>query len=217
MQFRVVRGYLIMLTFLVTGIYSVPAQNGKLKSFGELPGPEKGWVITHPFKASKAHLISVEAMEVSKEMEALLGKDYQGGAIDAFRHTYWMARLTQEIGEKAAASLGYAHEKGNRKDFKKGRLEDGGVADAVSEKMDLWNNKTGRNIACNHPDANKEDLIRIITTSLKNGELKMILKDQKGNYLDQNGRIIQSHLLLEWENPKVLIDSELKVNSEIRN
>jgi len=45
----------------------------------------------------------------------LLDGDASGGQVDAFRHAYWMARLHQEIGKRAAFSLGKSHEKENWK------------------------------------------------------------------------------------------------------
>ena len=46
-----------------------------------------------------------------------IGDDNNGGALDAFKHAFWMARLTQGIGHRASLSLGKAHEKGNYKAF----------------------------------------------------------------------------------------------------
>ena len=65
------------------------------KSFFELSGPKKTWVLLHPFKATKALKISHEARSVSDSIKTtnLLDGDAAGGQVDAFRHAYWMARL----------------------------------------------------------------------------------------------------------------------------
>ena len=83
------------------------------KSFFELSGPKKTWVLFHPFKAVKSLEISKEATKVADSIKKtnLLDGVAAGGQVDAFRHEYWMARLHQEIGKFAACSLGKAHEK----------------------------------------------------------------------------------------------------------
>ena len=87
----------------------------KLKqSLSKLSKPERKWVIFHPFKAKRAYAVSVEAQLVKdsiKRLNTVVGKDNNGGKLDAFKHSYWMARLTQDIGERAAYTLGKAHEK----------------------------------------------------------------------------------------------------------
>tara|TARA_R110002073_G_scaffold57778_4_gene146699 strand:+ start:112056 stop:112466 length:411 start_codon:yes stop_codon:yes gene_type:complete len=115
----------------------------KLKqSFSKLSPPEKSWVVFHAFKAKKAYSISLEAERVKDSMNghASVGSDPNGGKLDAFKHSYWMARLTQNIGKNAAHSLGEAHEKGNYKTYKKRKLEDGFLPDKQSSEMDLFNN-----------------------------------------------------------------------------
>ena len=91
------------------------------KSFFDLSGPKRTWVLFHPFKAFKSLRISKETNRVSDSIRKtnLLDGDASGGQVDAFRHAYWMARLHQEIGKSAARSLGKAHEKENYLTYKK--------------------------------------------------------------------------------------------------
>ena len=109
------------------------------KSFFDLSGPKRTWVLFHPFKAKKSLKISQEANKVADSIAKtnLLDGDGSGGQVDAFRHAYWMARLRQEIGKRAARSLGKAHEKENYLTYKKRKLEDGVVPDEISSTMDF--------------------------------------------------------------------------------
>lgn len=107
--------------------------------------PHKMWVVFHPFKAKKALEISVEATNVSDSIAKtdLLDRDIAGGQVDAFRHAFWTARLQQEIGKRAAISLGKTNEKDNYKTFKHHQTENGIVPDSASKEMDLFNNNIG--------------------------------------------------------------------------
>src|SRR5437870_936061 len=86
-------------------IFSPPsfAQQSKKES-GKPSCPEKWWAITHPFVACKAHKLSLKAREASHEMEhdSVLDHDADGGQVDAFRHAYWMALLSQHISPRKA-------------------------------------------------------------------------------------------------------------------
>ena len=72
--------------------------------------------------------------------------------MDAFRHAYWMARLTQSIGRKKALKLGEAHELGNYQDYLSGKVEEVHLPDSMSSVMDRWNNRLGAGIGegCAH-------------------------------------------------------------------
>ena len=93
-------------------------------SYGKLSSAEKTWIVFHGFKAKKAYDISLEAEGVTDSIKKnkIIGVDLSGGKLDAFKPSYWMARLTQDIGKRSAYSLGKAHEKGNYQTFKKRQL-----------------------------------------------------------------------------------------------
>src|SRR5437763_1189417 len=118
------------------------AQQSPSNEFGKVSCPEKWWAFTHPFIACKAYKLSVKAMEATKEMmkDSTIDHDSNGGQLDAFRHSYWMALLSQKISPRKAKRLGKAHEKGDYLNFKKHRLEDGLLPDSMASVMDLCNN-----------------------------------------------------------------------------
>ena len=135
---------LIILFFFSINSYSQTTY----KSFFDLSTPEKCWVFFHPFKAKKALKISKETLSVTDSIKKVnvLDTDINGGLLDAFKHSFWMFRLGQEIGNKAALKLGEAHEKGNYQTYKKNKKEDNFVPDKPSTEMDLHNNAVGLRI-----------------------------------------------------------------------
>ena len=180
------------------------------KSFFDLSGPKRTWVLFHPFKAKKSLKISKEANKVSDSIKKtnLLDGDASGGQVDAFRHAYWMARLRQEIGKSAARSLGKAHEKENYQTFKKRKLEDGVVPDEISSIMDLHNNEEGLKLIKRRSKTSQKTLIYKIVNAIKAGKMKIIKKDIHGNYLTCKEKVILKESLKgKWKNNKCLISS----------
>lgn len=174
---------------------------------------EAWWVITHPFIAKKTFEISKQVRKISNAHihDPLLDGDYNGGMVDAFRHTLWMAMLVQKINPKAAHKLGIAHEKGNYKDFKQKLLEEGKLPDSVSCKMDLINNEIGINLGLIYMGTNTDTLILIVKSAVRSGECKKIKKDSLGYFLDINDNIIpEKNWKGKWKNPKILVNSNYK-------
>lgn len=168
---------------------------------------EKWWAITHPFVAKKAYKITKHVRVITKEVKdsALVNGIGNGDQIDAFRHTYWMAALTNEIGEKRSRKLGIAHEKGNYKQYKKGDKEDGKLPDKISSDMDLHNNEVGIKIGLTNCQNIKKEVIKAV----KEGKCKLVKTDQKGNYLDENDLPIpKEELNGTWENNRCLVNSD---------
>ncbi len=87
--------------------------------------------------------------------------------LDAFRHTYWNALMTQRFGEDWTRQFATAHERlpGNF---------------ASSEAMDLWNNEVGRGIAAANPDASPGQLAGMVEQAVKNGETVVVRPDGQG-------------------------------------
>lgn len=201
------KNLLILLVLLLLN-----ACSPKLKqSFKKLSKPERTWVTFHVFKAKKAYIVSLEAERVKDSMAKIqrIGQDNNGGLIDAFKHAFWTARLTQEIGPRAAYSLGKAHEKGNFQTFKNRQLEDGYLADKQATKMDLFNNQVGINTAIAHKNSAKAQLIQQLLDSLEQGKLRILAKDQQGYFLDcEKIRIPLDSLKNKWETKKCLIPSD---------
>lgn len=179
----------------------------------KLSRPEKCWVITHPFVAKKAWHYTRLARIVTDSVQKypVLDGDANGGQVDAFRHAYWMALLTQNLNWRKAFSLGKAHEKGNYLDYKKHRTEDGTLPDKVAGDMDLWNNNTGINIGKEYNHISSDSLKTIVIDYILQGKMKIIRKNQNGQFLDAHFQIITSDSLKgKWENTKVLDSSDKK-------
>lgn len=167
-------------------------------------------MIFHPFIAKKALRIGEEARTISKNIanDRELDGDENGGQIDAFRHAYWMARLSQEMRWKKAYRLGKAHEKGNYKDYKKHRNEEGTLPDSASGEMDLRNNKIGIEIGQNNKNSDTEYLINTVKKDILNGKLWVIYKDNQGHFLNCNGDIIEPDAMKgKWINTKCIVPS----------
>ena len=110
-----------MRNYLFIGLLffsAISVSQSNWKQFKKLSSPKKIWVLFHPFKANKALMVSKEAYRIADSIKKspLLDGDASGGQVDAFRHAFWMASLTAEIGWRKARKLGVAHEKGNYKD-----------------------------------------------------------------------------------------------------
>ena len=197
-----------LLIFLTVFVVSSSFAQSKFQAFKTLSTPEKCWVVFHPFKAKKAYRVTREVLRITDSIVGLqiLDKDLNGGLADAFKHSYWMARLTQEIGKKPALRLGKAHEKGNYKAFKKGKPEDGALPDKPGSDMDLFNNKIGAEIGEKFANANPEILQNQIIKAIESGRMRILKKDQKGRFLSCNGQVIDPGLIKgKWENDKCLV------------
>ena len=180
------------------------------QEFKKLSCAEKTWTVFHLFKAKKAYLIAKEAQRVTDSVAKtpLLDGDKSGGQVDAFRHAYWMARLRQEIGKRAALKLGKAHEKSNYQQYKKKQLEDGENPDKISSEMDLFNNTIGVTYTEKGAPYPKNGLIYRIVNGILAGDYRVIKKDQKRNYLTCDDKLISKKTLIgKWKNNKCLIKS----------
>lgn len=199
--------------FLLILLFTAPSVHAQslFKSFWQLSGPEKFWSITHPFIVGKAGKISRESKILSVEMvkDTSLDGDPAGGQVDAFRHSYWMARLAQTFCWKEAIRLGKAHEKGNYRYFKKGKKDDEGVLpDSMASVMDLFNNQVGVEIGCNNRNADKEKLKQIIMQQILGGKMKVIAKNKAGMPVDCDGNVIDINSQINnWYIPKCLVTS----------
>lgn len=184
------------------------AQQAKNIHFSEIL-----WVVKHPFIAKKAYKITETARNIANShiTDPALDGDYNGGQVDAFRHTLWMALLVQEISPKAALELGKAHEKGNYRDFKRKKLEEDKLPDSVSSEMDLRNNKIGIEIGQEYMGQDTETLSQVVELAVREGRCWKIKKDSDGNSLDKEGNIIlDSQWQGKWINNRVLVPSDYK-------
>ncbi|NOZ47015.1 MAG: hypothetical protein GXO79_09565 [Chlorobi bacterium] len=199
----------IIAILLMGPIHFSQAQN-KIIDFFKLSVHEKTWVAFHPFIAKKAWNITNYARQVtgSVKSDTVLGKNENGGQLDAFRHAFWMANLSREIKYKKAYKLGRAHERKNKADYRKNKYEEGKLPDAISCKMDLLNNKIGLNLGIENPEISNTELRQLIIEKIIAGDMWIIKTDRQGNYLDEYDSILQqSDYQGKWNNSKCLVKS----------
>lgn len=160
-----------------------------LAAYRRLSKAERHWVIGHCFVAKRAYRISLEARDKAAKVEAdsRLDHDKDGGEVDAFRHAYWMARLTQAIGKKKALKLGDAHERGNYLDYLEGRTEEIHLPDSMSSVMDRWNNCLGATIGEGCRSFTQEQLQERIIDEIMHGRARKLRKNTSGELLDCAG------------------------------
>ncbi len=210
------RIYLFIVLFLFISI-QLSAQRVKVcKEFRKLSRPEKCWVIKHPFIAKKAFLLTQSVRKATDSLKntTILDGDANGGQVDAFRHSYWMALLSHKFNWRKAYHLGKAHEKGNYIDYKKQKYEEGSIPDKISSDMDICNNLTGIEISFKFKGYNlkfkevKDSLQKVILKSILDGKMTIIKKDSKGRFLDEKGNIIDNDSIKhKWINNKCLVPS----------
>ena len=203
-------GKTIIIYIILFLVFSFPSEvladnHSKLK----ISAPEIAWAITHPFIAFKVKAITKRAMFVTDSIEkAGILKDRSGGQLDAFKHAFWMALLSQKFKTQKVYKLGLAHEKYNYRQSKKGK----GGGDQAASEMDLWNNKVGIDIGYINRNISEDSLINMVITAIMRGEMRVIKKDKEGNSLDKQGQLIDNSTLKTWENNRCLVSSDYKYN-----
>lgn len=93
--------------------------------------------------------------------------DSHNGPADALRHSLFNALNTQTAGEDIAKKLGDAYE------------EDQPNQPEQEKIMDLYNNKVGRELAKEFPDASSKELSTKLIEKIQRGELRVL--DKEGN------------------------------------
>ena len=202
------RKYFLLLLFVIPLIGK--AQNSTLQSFFKLSTAEKKWAISHLFIAKKAWLIT-ERCRVVTDSLGKLGIPDRGpsdGKLDAFRHSFWMATLSENIGVRKSLSLGRAHEQGNYRDFKRHRFEEGDIPDKASTDMDLYNNKIGVGIGMALKGNGKKLIIDSILKAIAKGKMRIVLKDTLGRSCVSSFHPIPlEDLKGKWITPRILVPS----------
>ncbi|MFN8393940.1 MAG: hypothetical protein U0176_04630 [Bacteroidia bacterium] len=203
----------IWITALWVGAFFCPNPSfsqSKFQQFRNLPGPVKSWVIGHIWTASKAQRLTNIALQAlpAASQDPRLDHDPIGGRLDAFRHGYWMALLGQEFRAGKARSLGRAYERSNYLQWKRGQLEDGGVQDSCSSKMDLLNNEVGIRIGRVNREIGNAELAGMVMDSVAAGAFWVISKDSDGRSLDAQGNELpDSEWKGKWVNRRILLRS----------
>lgn len=204
------KSLILALTCSLVQLSPIMAQQSAFKKFNQQLRPLKWWAITHPFTVKKALSISEAAEKKALQMIADpdLDGDYAGGQIDAFRHAYWMAKLTHAIGERKALSLGRAHERANYIQFKRKMLEEKYLPCNKSKQMDLKNNQIGANIGIAYGSSPDERIVSIVKQAVLNGDLWILAKNNAGKFIDCNANPIPDQQWKGlWHNPKCVVKS----------
>ncbi|MDF2452852.1 MAG: hypothetical protein K0S26_2356, partial [Bacteroidota bacterium] len=146
---------------------------------------EMRWAIFHPFAAKKIKRLLPEAMLVYGQVKngGILDTFESGGKLDAFRHVFTMALLSQTIKVRKLKKLGIAHEKGNRHHFYKGHQEFGERADSLACIMDLRNNELGFEIGCHNQLVTGNELKDLVITRIKAGNAWYLKRNAKNEYV----------------------------------
>ena len=202
--------FLILLLIPLLG----KTQKGTLKSFLHLSSAEKRWTIVHPFVAMKAWRITQRTRFVTDSLFriGIPDRDPSGGKLDAFRHTFWMASLSESIGVRKSLSLGRAHEKGNYRDFKRKRFEEGDIPDKAATDMDLFNNKIGTEIGIALKRTNEKYVVDSILKAISNGKMRVVFKDTLGRSCDSSFiPIPEKEMQGRWNTPRILVPSNSKI------
>jgi hypothetical protein len=113
------------------GIVAVGAAIDQIASHlgdGQLSLAERVWLYGHPHTAYKIRDCTKEARRQEHEYFGSSGEDDEG---DAFRHCYWSALLTRDIGQELSGFFTSLHE-----------VKDGNPKNRKT--MDLHNNGVGR-------------------------------------------------------------------------
>jgi hypothetical protein len=200
----------ICLFLLLSLQFSMLQAQSFLKKFANISKPEKCWAFIHPFVATKALKVTIRSYTITDSIKrsGSIGADNSGGKLDAFKHAFWMAAVGAAIGPKKALKLGVAHEKGNKRQFKKHQLEDKVLPDSISSVMDLHNNEQGAGVVDPSQKYSLQQLQEKIMQLLMQGQLICIKKDKQENYLTCAGELINLQQWRgKWNIPKCLIPS----------
>lgn len=181
--------------------------------FGHLQAqspPEIVWAIFHPFAALRVKTITQRCQPYFQYYKAKGRPDgfENGGRLDAFRHTFFMAAFAQKIKPAKLLKLGEAHEKGNYKDFRRAKLEEGELADFLSCEMDLINNELGVKLGRAKRYIPLDSLAILSLKLIEEGYAVIMKRNQAGYYLNCKDeqldlKIYEGH----WMVPKCLTNS----------
>jgi hypothetical protein len=193
--------FFFLFTFSLLFNYSCSAQ-GIIKTYRQLSSIEKTWVCKHPVAALKIKKETKLTRKIVQELKqaSVLDTISNGGQLDAFRHAFWMARITKRIGANKALKFGETHEKGNYEYFLKNIKEDNELQDSISCSMDLLNNKVGVEISKLKRSQTNEELKQIIIDKIRNGELFILKHNKENKPTDCENKVIvkQTNDLKKW-------------------
>jgi hypothetical protein len=156
--------------------------------YGQRSAYEWRWAVFHPLAAVKVQHINRQCDRFIAANHVKLDEFSNGGTQDAYRHVFYMAAFARKVRPRKLQKLGEAHEKGNRRMFEKGKMEEQELPDSVSCRMDLENNTVGIALGRAHRKATLEEISQMATELIRSGGAYMILRDATGRYLKCDGQ-----------------------------
>lgn len=165
----------------------------EVKGLRSLRWSQKVWVMKYPFVAFAGYRLTKRVLAVTAEVKAdtVLDGDGNGGQVDAFRHSFWMATMAQRFAYKKVIALGLAHEKDDYRNYKRDLIEDGSPGDSLASLMDKLNNRSGADIGHANRKCSEAALKALIIEAIKEGKMTVLWKDKAGNYLTCEGKVLQ--------------------------
>ncbi len=127
--------------------------------YNNLNSSEKFELLKMPVNAGKIKENSEKALSEAEKRFPVTS--LHNGKGDAFRHCYWSALLTRDIGVSNTKSFTDAHE-----NDPKNPLDE--------KQMDLHNNSVGMMIGLANKKASDKELADLCEKALKNGRLKVL-------------------------------------------
>lgn len=155
--------------------------------------PDFKWAMFHPISAIEVKKITkkCDKFYYNPNLKVLLDSFESGGKLDAFRHIFYMTAYAQKIKIKKLRKLGIAHEKGNYKQFLKGKTENGELPDSISTIMDLNNNEIAFKLYKKHNNLTLNELQNIVINLINNNGAYVLLRNQLGEFVDCEGNKIK--------------------------
>ncbi len=166
--------------------------------FSQTTLPELKWSVLHPFAALKVIMVKKQCDRYLENHPVELTGPSFGGNKDAFRHLFYMSAIASKIGAKKSRKLGVAHEKGNFRQWKKKRFEDGSLADSLACVMDLRNNDTAIALTQRYGKLNLTELYQRSLRTIIEGRAWMLLYSTEGKRLNCNKEIIYTTTPRKW-------------------
>ena len=153
--------------------------------------------MSESYTDDKVKQITQEAYEQAQRL-GMSSRGAHNGELDAFRHAYASARMTQEWGESLARKGGFRHEQNHPNEMSE-------------HVMDLYNNEFGRNVAKENLSASAEELAnKIYQQGIKQGGLITSLDDSRiETYKEKYTKEMESYWLLTDHNGKTQSSVEL--------
>lgn len=205
----------LVLVIAAMSLSSTKAYSQFMKSYRKLTKPERHWVLWHPVAAFRTHTLADTAKReaIRRLKDPDLDGDINGGMVDAFKHTLWMALNAQRISPSKALSLGEAHEESAKLEFLADPSRKTVGQDSIASRMDILNNIVGVDIGSHNPKASYTEIVSLVKQAVVDGRCWKIKKVGHHKYLDDSNEVINIHDYDgKWNIPKVLVPSNKSDN-----